>query len=84
MYIPADPKAWRGRIDEEDGVAGYRWHQVVRCEPSTGDGLALLGLASDLGVQLNKGRAGAMEGPGALRRALDGAEERFDHRNPTS
>jgi formiminoglutamase len=70
VYIPADPKAWRGRIDEEDGVAGYRWHQVVRCEQSPGNGLALLGLASDLGVQLNKGRAGAMEGPGALRRAL--------------
>ncbi|MEH6635923.1 MAG: formimidoylglutamase [Halioglobus sp.] len=70
MYIPADPKLWSGRVDEEDGVAGYRWHQVVSHDSAAAAGVALLGFASDRGVQLNKGRVGACEGPTALRRAL--------------
>lgn len=72
MYIPADPDNWQGRIDQEDGAAGYRWHQCVQFEQPEHPGVSLLGLASDLGVQLNKGRPGASEGPGALRRALAG------------
>lgn len=60
---------WRGRIDSEDGELGLRWHQAVGPGPAT-DGIALLGLASDRGVRLNKGRPGAVEGPLALREAL--------------
>ena len=70
MYAPADPQLWSGRVDEEEGVAGYRWHQVVSHESAAPAGVALLGFASDRGVQLNKGRVGSSEGPTALRQAL--------------
>ena len=70
MYIPADPNIWQGRVDEEDGLAGYRWHQSVGFETPLKQEVSLLGLASDRGVKLNKGRPGASEGPTALRRAL--------------
>jgi formiminoglutamase len=62
---------WRGRVDAEDGEAGRRWHQVVRPWGAEGPpGVALLGFASDAGIVRNQGRAGAAEGPRALRRAL--------------
>lgn len=63
--------AWQGRVDAADGEAGLRWHQLV--EPwraGAARGVALLGLASDEGVRRNQGRAGAAEGPQALRRML--------------
>jgi formiminoglutamase len=64
---------WRGRVDTVDGDAGRRWHQVVRPAPTSPDaarGLALLGFASDAGVQRNHGRVGAAAGPRTLRRFL--------------
>jgi formiminoglutamase len=64
-----DRALWTGRVDAEDGLAGRRWHQVV--EPvADAPGTALIGLASDAGVARNRGRAGAVEGPAALRRML--------------
>ncbi len=69
MHRGMDRALWTGRVDTEDGDAGRRWHQVV--EPVTDvPGTALLGLASDTGVTRNRGRAGAAEGPAALRRML--------------
>ncbi|MBN7795981.1 formimidoylglutamase [Parahaliea mediterranea] len=68
-----EPSPWRGRVDSEDGEAGRRWHQVVEMAPQhplPGPANALLGLASDRGVRLNKGRPGAAGGPRALRAAL--------------
>jgi formiminoglutamase len=74
-----DRTLWSGRVDDEDGERGRRWHQVVRpVAPATANavaatgpaGVALLGLASDAGVSRNRGRPGAAEGPIALRRAL--------------
>jgi formiminoglutamase len=74
-----DRKLWTGRVDAEDGDRGRRWHQAVRpvaaapagvAAPADPAGVALLGLASDAGVSRNRGRPGAAEGPGALRRAL--------------
>ena len=63
---------WQGRIDAMEGTAGWRWHQVIT--PFTADTPAgtvvLLGFACDAGVIRNEGRAGAAEGPEALRRAL--------------
>jgi len=47
---------------------------------STGPAVALLGLASDRGVLLNKGRPGAADGPRALRAAL--ANLAWHHRLP--
>lgn len=78
MYKATGEKLWTGRIDEEDGKDGLRWHQVVRLgnaykdeagQANPGD-IALLGLASDEGVKRNKGRLGAAEGPFSLRKAL--------------
>lgn len=71
MNIPADldRSVWTGRTDPEDGDLGRRWHHVVRlvaAEP----GVALVGFACDAGITRNRGRAGAAEGPPALRRML--------------
>lgn len=60
---------WQGRIDSEDGEAGKRWHQIVNSSQGE-SGFALVGLACDLGVIANKGRAGAAQGPASIRTAL--------------
>lgn len=63
--------SWSGRVDEEDGSSGLRWHQVVQpWEAGSKPGVAFLGLASDEGVRRNKGRVGAAAGPHALRAAM--------------
>jgi formiminoglutamase len=63
---------WSGRVDAIDGDAGRRWHQVVRPAPAAGGarGVALLGFASDAGIQRNHGRVGAAAGPQTLRKYL--------------
>ncbi len=63
---------WTGRIDELEGDAGRRWHQVIAPWSSdTAPGtVVLMGFACDAGVIRNAGRAGAVDGPEALRRAL--------------
>jgi formiminoglutamase len=60
---------WQGREDSEDGEQGLRWHQKLNraCDQS---GSALVGFACDLGVQANKGRMGAQNGPDKIRDAL--------------
>jgi formiminoglutamase len=69
--VAAEHPIWQGRTDTEDGAAGHRWHQVVQVGSQLASpGIAIVGLASDLGVRINKGRPGAIEGPGALRAAL--------------
>ena len=75
--------AWTGRVDAVDGVAGRRWHQVVR-PTAAGDapGVALLGFACDAGVARNQGRVGAADGPRALRRALATLAWHGDDRQP--
>ena len=70
MHQPPEQSLWSGRLDLEDGEAGRRWHQVVAFAQTAAPAVALLGLASDRGVTLNKGRPGAAAGPEALRRNL--------------
>ncbi|MCI4670705.1 MAG: formimidoylglutamase [Bacteroidia bacterium] len=78
MYKSTSTNIWKGRVDEEDGLDGYRWHQVVKTinpyreelQPKKIGDLAILGFASDEGVKRNKGRVGAVEGPLYLRKAL--------------
>ena len=71
MHRPADPAAWTGRTDAEEGPRAVRWHQSIRpLLDGAAPGLALLGFACDAGVARNHGRPGAAEGPAALRRAL--------------
>jgi len=68
--IRVDPPEWTGR-DDGPGTEHLRWHRAVRpLAGAGGPGTALIGFASDEGVRRNKGRTGAAEGPGALRRAL--------------
>ena len=63
--------SWTGRVDEEDGIGGRRWHQVMLpWEAGSTPGVVFLGFASDEGIRRNKGRVGAAAGPNALRGAL--------------
>ena len=70
-YSPAPE--WSGRSDGP-GPEHARWHSVVRpldvAKPQAEPGVALLGFASDEGVERNHGRPGAAAGPAALRTAL--------------
>jgi len=71
-YQPFSQDLWKGRIDSD---RPERWHQVIQGydldDPQPLDGApVLLGFASDEGVRLNKGRVGAQEGPGSIRKAL--------------
>lgn len=63
---------WTGRIDLEDGEAGYRWHQVIKPLAANDEakGIVLAGFATDVGVARNKGRVGAEQGPNAIRTQL--------------
>jgi formiminoglutamase len=65
-------KNWHGRIDDMEGEAGKRWHQIVRPvgQAPDGAGIALIGFACDAGVARNHGRTGAAKGPAALRAML--------------
>lgn len=79
MWEATDPGIWHGRVDEEDGAAGHRWHQIIQEPRSDQPGTCLLGLASDLGVQRNQGRTGAADGPRVLRSALANLAAHDDH-----
>jgi len=72
LPLRQDMGGWSGRVDGIDGAQGRRWHQVVAPAGAQGTepGTVLLGFACDAGVVRNQGRAGAAEGPSALRRAL--------------
>ncbi len=87
MYKPTNKRAWAGRVDENEGVAGYRWHQLVQIidldqddlpAPGRGQiGIAILGFACDEGVRRNKGRIGAKEGPELLRKVCSNLANHF-------
>ncbi|MEU5090153.1 formimidoylglutamase [Streptomyces sp. NPDC021356] len=72
-HVPPDVRAtpWTGR-DDGPGAENLRWHKAVHLDPeeaAPGE-VAFVGFRSDEGVRRNKGRQGAANGPGALRRAL--------------
>ncbi|NVK12185.1 MAG: arginase family protein, partial [Gammaproteobacteria bacterium] len=60
---------WTGRVDQEDGELGLRWHQLIDTNHQN-DTIDLIGFASDVGVANNKGRIGAKNGPNAVRSQL--------------
>ena len=69
----SDAFVWQGRVDDEETGDTRRWHQHV--QPLFADsrgGVTLIGFAVDEGVRRNGGRAGAADGPRALRGALAG------------
>lgn len=62
---------WHGRVDAEETGPSLRWHQRVRpFDAAAQGGVALIGFAVDEGVRRNGGRAGAAQGPLAMRAAL--------------
>lgn len=73
-YKPPQDAIWRGREDEEL----HYFYQQVECvdlrealvSPTAHMGFAFIGFACDEGVKRNQGRAGAYEGPSAIRKAL--------------
>jgi formiminoglutamase len=87
MYKATNRKIWFGRVDQTDGNLGKRWHQLVKCVDLSKEelpalkkkekGLALLGFCCDEGVKRNKGRIGAKEGPGHLRKACANLASHF-------
>ncbi|MBC9930343.1 formimidoylglutamase [Chitinophaga qingshengii] len=78
-YRPTAASVWTGRIDGTETDL-LRWHQVIRTVDllqaplpplqKGRKGVVFLGFACDEGVRRNKGRIGAAEGPGALRKAI--------------
>ncbi|EKU49009.1 formimidoylglutamase [Staphylococcus massiliensis] len=78
MYQQAESKLWNGRLDSETEERHFRLFQTVNFEDINAaedhkeDGIGILGYAIDKGVELNKGRVGAKEGPDAIRKAFSG------------
>jgi formiminoglutamase len=70
MRRPVVRADWSGRTDAAEGERARRWHQVVRPRDIAAAPVALIGFACDAGVVRNQGRAGAITGPSALRKAL--------------
>lgn len=78
-YKKIDEALWQGRTDSETNYDAFRWHQWVKkidlndktLAPSTeGLGFAFIGFCCDDGVNRNKGRTGAANGPDSIRKAL--------------
>lgn len=64
---------WKGRIDQEDGESGLRWHQMVKkYDVENGKGFVFVGFSSDEGVRRNKGRVGASKAPNEIRKFISG------------
>lgn len=86
-YHPIDEKHWTGRVDSKTNYDAFRWHQWIHkinlndasLEPFSGKlGIAFIGFCCDLGVQKNKGRAGAAKGPETIRKELTNLPCCFD------
>ncbi|MDT0740958.1 formimidoylglutamase [Staphylococcus chromogenes] len=77
MYLEPNTQLWTGRLDSETDRQAFRHFQTVQFEnvetiQNHPDSVALLGYAIDKGVELNKGRIGAKEGPDAIKKAFAG------------
>lgn len=79
MYKLAEPNLWTGRLDSGTDKRQFRHFQTVKFEDLNNlvlskerKGVGLLGYAVDKGVELNKGRIGAKEGPNAVKKAFAG------------
>lgn len=72
-HVPPILGSWQGRVDADETGPSERWHQRVQPLSGTSEGgVTLVGFAVDEGVRRNSGRAGAAQGPQALRAALAG------------
>ncbi len=88
MYCPTSENTWKGRTDHPDDLLAHRWHQKVQCIHLESNplpelktlqkGTAILGYCCDAGVVRNEGRAGAKEGPAAIRQAMASLANHFE------
>ncbi|MEJ7142444.1 formimidoylglutamase [Staphylococcus capitis] len=94
MYRLAEPDLWKGRLDSETDSRQFRHFQTVKFgdltkveKTNNPKGVGILGYAVDKGVELNKGRVGAKEGPNNIKQAFSGlpdlnqCEELIDYGN---
>ncbi|MCE5130120.1 formimidoylglutamase [Staphylococcus saprophyticus] len=76
MYKLAQRDLWTGRIDSETDESQFRHFQTINFRNIEDDdnesrhGVGILGYAVDKGVELNKGRIGAKEGPNAIKKTF--------------
>lgn len=74
-YLPPDPILWQGRGDMPEDACFYQHIQLLNLlselpQKTTSLAFALIGFKCDEGVQRDLGRAGAAEGPIAIRQRL--------------
>lgn len=74
-YIPPDPNPWHGRDDTPEGSCFFQRIKLLnllsdKLERSHKTSFALIGFKCDEGTQRDLGRAGAVEGPLAIRQRL--------------
>lgn len=78
-YTVATKEDWQGRVDCLTNYNAFRWHQCIESIdlndanllPFTGKlGFVIIGFCCDKGVEKNKGRIGASNGPQSIRKAL--------------
>lgn len=76
MYKLAQRDLWTGRIDSETDESQFRHFQTInfrnieKDDSESRQGVGILGYAVDKGVELNKGRIGAKEGPNAIKKVF--------------
>ena len=76
MYKLAQRDLWTGRIDSETDESQFRHFQTIQFRNieddynETRQGVGLLGYAVDKGVELNKGRTGAKDGPDVIKKVF--------------
>lgn len=78
-YKTMDKQIWQGRFDSDSNYDAFRWHQWINGIDLTKDdlipyggklGFAFIGFCCDEGVNRNKGRSGAAQGPNSIRKEL--------------
>lgn len=78
-YSKELPYNWTGRIDSKDDYDSFRWHQWVELIDLNDENLkpfegtiafGILGFECDWGIEQNKGRVGAANGPKSIRKEL--------------
>lgn len=74
-YLPPDPTQWHGRADSPPAACFFQIMKMLNLLENksihvTQPTFALIGFRCDEGIRRNSGRAGASEGPTALRQAL--------------
>jgi len=76
-YRRVKKNVWTGRIDGDD-LDSLRWHQTIQVIDLEGNlegiefknAICFIGFSSDEGVERNKGKVGAAEGPNVIRREM--------------